>query len=537
MTKTEAIELVQKDFENVISYSQNFCCDLDSDAILEQWYDNKKEFIDAMGDLIYEINTPISFELSADEQRKKIDNFLKTIRTVYHNEDLSWFLNKNRNGFFSNYVVEDYEYNGKKIPRGMKLVKAFKFFFNDPVITDMAQSEASRIIQENKVEGILCFSVHPLDFLSSSENTHNWRSCHALDGEFRAGNLSYMCDNATVICYLKSKNEDKVRLPAFPPTIPWNSKKWRMLMYVNTTRNALFAGRQYPFFCENALATLKPYFVEALQLEGHPTRWSHWHDDTIERFEYSSGYDNEYTRTNNRAIVMDNYIHVIDKFVKDLSNLHFNDVLKSSCYDPFYCWYRTEWGDKMVKMFKIGSKPKCPVCGGEEISHSDCMCCSPCFDRYYSHDDYEESIGECSCCGHLLYENDSYSYANGQWDSDLLVCEECAEEECALCSCCGGLMFKDYLVLDPETKEMICGECFEDKYPKGVKTSAPPAEEEEATTPPPRQFTIEDIQMPESLDRLQLSLERIALWDQPLPGQFTVENWDWEPGDETELPF
>ena len=124
MTKTEAIELVQKDFENVISYSQNFCCDLDSDAILEQWYDNKKEFIDAMGDLIYEINTPISFELSADEQRKKIDNFLKTIRTVYHNEDLSWFLNKNRNGFFSNYVVEDYEYNGKKIPRGMKLVKA-----------------------------------------------------------------------------------------------------------------------------------------------------------------------------------------------------------------------------------------------------------------------------------------------------------------------------------------------------------------------------------------------------------------------------
>lgn len=534
MTKTEAIELVQKDFENVISYSQNFCCDLDSDAILEQWYDNKKEFIDAMGSLIYEINTPISFELSADEQRKKIDNFLKTIRTVYHNEDLSWFLNKNRNGFFSNYVVEDYEYNGKKIPRGMKLVKAFKFFFNDPVITDMAQSEASRIIQENKVEGILCFSVHPLDFLSSSENTHNWRSCHALDGEFRAGNLSYMCDNATVICYLKSKNEDKVRLPAFPPTIPWNSKKWRMLMYVNTTRNALFAGRQYPFFCENALATLKPYFVEALQLEGHPTRWSHWHDDTIERFEYSSGYDNEYTRTNNRAIVVDNYIHVLDKFVKDLSNLHFNDVLKSSCYDPFYCWHRTEWGDKMIKMFKIGSKPKCPVCGGEEISHSDYMCCSPCFDKYYSHDDYEESIGECSCCGHLLYEHDSYSYANGQWDSDLLVCEECVEENCTLCSCCGGLMFKDYLVLDPETKEMICGECFEDKYPKGIKTSVPSTEEEE-TSPPPRQFTIEDIQMPESLDRLQLSLERIALWDQPLPGQFTVENWD--PDDVAELPF
>ena len=28
------------------------------------------------------------------------------------------------------------------------------------------------------------------DYLSLSENAFNWRSCHALDGEYRAGNLS-----------------------------------------------------------------------------------------------------------------------------------------------------------------------------------------------------------------------------------------------------------------------------------------------------------------------------------------------------------
>ena len=468
MTKEEAIKLVQSDFENVITYSQNYCQDIYSDKILDQWYENKKDFIESMGGLIYEIKTPVNFELSLEEQTKKIDKFIKALRDIYHNEDLGWFINANRNGFFSNYVVNDYEYNGKKIPKGMKLVKAFKFFFSDPEIIDMAQSEASRIIQENKVEGILCFSVHPLDFLSSSENTYNWRSCHALDGEFRAGNLSYMCDNATVICYLKSANEDNVRLSAFPPTIPWNSKKWRMLMYVNTTKNALFAGRQYPMFCENALETLKPYFVEALGLEGRVNSWSHWHNDQIDSFMYSNGYDNQFSRTENKAVVFDCKIHILDKFVKDQSCLHFNDVLKSTCYKPFYCWHNTDWGDTPVKMFKIGSKPICPSCGERELENSDILCCSYCYDRYYNNDCDDDSIGECSCCGHLLYEEDDYIYVDTRWESDVLVCGSCAARECTECPECGETVFNEVLTLDPETKEMICTCCFDRKYPNGI---------------------------------------------------------------------
>ena len=472
MTKEEAIKLVQSDFENVITYSQNYCQDIYSDKILDQWYENKKDFIESMGGLIYENKTPVNFELSLEEQTKKIDKFIKALRDIYHNEDLGRFVNANRNGFFSNYVVNDCEYNGKKIPKGMKLVKAFKFFFSDPEIIDMAQSEASRIIQENKVEGILCFSVHPLDFLSSSENTYNWRSCHALDGEFRAGNLSYMCDNATVICYLKSANEGNVRLSAFPPTIPWNSKKWRMLMYINTTKNALFAGRQYPMFCENALETLKPYFVEALGLEGRVNSWSHWHNDQIDSFMYSNGYDNQLSRTENRAVVFDCKIHILDKFVKDQSCLHFNDVLKSTCYKPFYCWYNTEWGDTPVKMFKIGSKPICPSCGERELDNSDSLCCNYCYDRYYNGDYDDDSIGECSCCGHLLYDGDDYIYIDTRWESDVLVCGSCAARECTTCPECGETVFNEVLTLDPETKEMICTCCFDGKYPDGITSES-----------------------------------------------------------------
>ena len=42
------------------------------------------------------------------------------------------------------------------------------------------------------MEGYLYLSIHPLDYLSISETNHGWRSCHALDGEYRNGNLSYL---------------------------------------------------------------------------------------------------------------------------------------------------------------------------------------------------------------------------------------------------------------------------------------------------------------------------------------------------------
>lgn len=126
----------------------------------------------------------------------------------------------------------------------MKLVKAFKYFEENPRSLEDIQNYASRIIQEDKIEGTLCFSVHPLDFLSVSENTYNWRSCHALDGEYRAGNLSYMVDRSTFICYLRGAENQK--LPHFPEDVLWNSKKWRMLLYMEDKRRGLMAGRQYP---------------------------------------------------------------------------------------------------------------------------------------------------------------------------------------------------------------------------------------------------------------------------------------------------
>lgn len=209
------------------------------DELIENWYKAKEKFIRHFGGTpIYEVGK-VSFHLSVDQKRSRVNDFVDRVVNTYGNGRLGDFINDNLDGFFDNQVVKDYE----NIPRGMKLVKAFKFFEPHSKTTlERLQNEASRIIQEDKIEGILCLSVHPLDFLSSSENTYNWRSCHALDGEYRAGNLSYMCDESTIMCYLKTEAGD-MKLEHFPANVRWNSKKWRMLLHFSENTDMIMAGR------------------------------------------------------------------------------------------------------------------------------------------------------------------------------------------------------------------------------------------------------------------------------------------------------
>ena len=271
---------IQEQFNSVIEYSQGYS-GVNTDELFEKWLDAKRDFIEVMGGkLIYEYPETVYFELGPKEKSLRVDDFISMVENRWDNYDLSLFIEAQKEGFFSNQVVESYNYNGQIIPKGMKLLKAFKFFESNTKVLNDIQSAASMIIQEDKVEGKLCLSVHPLDFLSSSENTHNWRSCHALDGDYRGGNLSYMVDKSTIMCYLKSTKNEK--LPNFPKEVPWNSKKWRVLLFFSNDWNMIFAGRQYPFYTESGLNFVKDKILSEKFKLGD---WSEWTNKKIRGFE------------------------------------------------------------------------------------------------------------------------------------------------------------------------------------------------------------------------------------------------------------
>ena len=443
---------IQEQFNQVLAYSQNLeHIEINTDKLFADWAKSKHFFIEKFGGLIYEIPGKITFNLSEQERQYRVEAFIEKVYTDYGNIDLAEFIGENRHGFFENKVI--FANHMKKIPAGMKLVKAFKHFEDDPTLLASIQNEASMIIQEDKVEGILCFSVHPLDFLSLSENNHNWSSCHALNSDYRSGNLSLMMDECTFIAYLKSDKGDEV-LPHFPPHIKWNSKKWRTLFFLASYKDLLFNARQYPFSINDQIENIKEYISAIFKI-----KFSEWHNELMHTYmvdDYVVGLGSGY-------LGVGTTLKALSEVVKDQSELHYNDILYSTVTSPIWA-YRKEEGYRFSTMItristnantqiKLGGEAMCIHCGQHPILEGSTMLCKDCELKYGECN--SDLFGICSCCGEPYYIEDSVSDA-----FDDPYCPSCAEDILLVCHYCGEY-YRDHLCFQHEDGYIYCQECSE----------------------------------------------------------------------------
>lgn len=433
-----------------MSFSQVIPKPLAITDLMTRWEQGKAEFKKAMGGkLIYEYPTPVTFNLSEQAKRDKLRDFCESIADTFHLVDLADFLYENNKTFYENKTTKLLSSTPKQIKIGSKIIKDFKYFIEDDELCRRLQDKASMLIQEEKVTGILCLSIHPLDYLSLSENTYNWRSCHALDGEYRAGNLSYMTDSSTIICYLRGENE--VELPHFPPEVKWNSKKWRMLLNFSEDWSVVFAGRQYPFKSDHVLDLVTHGLIySGLNITPCYGKWSNeyissWGEDEL---------DDKYARIRNRLYG----VHSMIRNKKGSRN--YNDLLYSNCYrNPYYMssdrsplkpthlWFGDSYEyitSNLTPKIRIGDDTKCVKCGINTIDTEESMLCSKC------EDDLATTF-RCACCGNPIQE-----WVEDDFDG-YLYCYECADKVMRKCERCGRTMHEKYM-----TEEGCCKQCQAD---------------------------------------------------------------------------
>lgn len=460
---------IKEEVKEVIRFSQGFSTEPKVDELMYQWAEAKKSFIDIMGgNLIYELPEEVTFEMSEQDKIHSVDEFIREVEWKYrysrYIDYLLDFLTSIKKDFFKNEVSQDFSFpNDIKIPKGMKINRALKFFFpNDKESLTDIQNEVSRILQKDKVKGILCISVHPLDFLSSSENTYNWRSCHALDGEFRSGNLSYMVDSSTVICYLRSKNLEQ-HLPNFPFKVPWNSKKWRMLLHFSEDWEMMFAGRQYPFSSEQGMDIVKD---KLLKSAGFPDSWTKWDNTKITNFTYSTG---EKIELNGEYLEIGHKLKEIKDLVKvGPGSQNFNDILSSSFYDPYYSfrlhkrnmyWDIEDYYCKSTSYtgttFTIGGAVRCLCCGKYDILIPQTMRCISCEEEYGTEE--IDDFVYCEDCGRRVYYDNTIFVYSDYYDG-FRVCPECAEEY-DRCDECGSYITPENKVIDKDGR-VFCRHCY-----------------------------------------------------------------------------
>lgn len=445
-------ENIKRQFAEVIRTSQGIT-NPELDNLFDVWEESKSKFIERFGGLIYEWPEPIEFTMDLYTKQIKICDFVDFIDNFYRNRQLATFIEMNAETFFDNKVSNTC---GQDIPKGMKLLKAFKYFESDKDRLRDLQDAASTYIQQKSVKGTLCFSVHPLDFLSSSENTYNWRSCHALDGEYRAGNLSYMCDKTTFMVYLRGA--DGVHLDAFG-NVKWNSKRWRMLIHESEGSDVLFAGRQYPFSSPDGADIVLNIYNN---LFNSYRKFGTWSKNYIESY---TTEDNLFSMDlNNRYAIIDRVLYPLEKIVRqDPYGMNYNDILCSTCYTkPLYSvrydCFGKNFDHLLEKPIHIGAPVRCLHCNSDFITDAETMRCNECEISF----GYEENevYGSCSCCGHRIYLDDAHYIGT----DDEPVCDECFNKYCFYCYDCGDAYFTDTDGMNVEIEEgeyeLVCPHCY-----------------------------------------------------------------------------
>ena len=460
------IDELKQQVKHVLEYSQDLCgmvSDSAIEEILTTWEQNKGPFIDSFmnGELIIELPGKRSFHLGEKAKTKKYNDFLDYLVLRLNNYELCRFVEtQGVDAFYSNTVKTGWDHTKSDtyISAGSKLVRSFKYFVEDKALLETVQNEASRIIQGDCIEGVLCISVHPLDYLSLSENTYNWRSCHALDGEYRAGDLSYLMDKGTFICYLKG--DENQRLPDFPEDVLWNSKKWRCLGFMADDYNGIMMGRPYPYEAQD--------IIEELRWDVFNKKWAlnlgSWHADAIRSVEDRlTNWDEElnctYVPWNGRLVVLDETIH-------DCPNpTHYNDLLLSSCYLPVYARAKGYFGKRDWKkvQYHIGHEVSCIHCNSDLVSPGDgSMMCHECEIRYGNTE--SDDIVYCENCGcRMWYEDTTVVGDNGDY-----LCSECLHKVAHICDDCGNFYYIDDLIYhgpdaDHENGFYLCDWCERDR--------------------------------------------------------------------------
>ena len=144
--------------------------------------------------------------------------------------------------------------NGKniKIEHGskpLKMIGKIVAAFDDDKLKDAFENYRlmhSRVLNTKKQVGTMCISIHPLDYITMSDNNSKWQSCMNWrhNGCYRRGTVEMMNSENVIVAYLRSNKEELT----LPNGNNWNNKKWRSLYIFD--EDFITNVKDYPYFSE-----------------------------------------------------------------------------------------------------------------------------------------------------------------------------------------------------------------------------------------------------------------------------------------------
>lgn len=276
-----------------------------------------------------------------------------------------------------------------------KIAKAFHMSESDYEVFRIAHS---RCLNEKTLKGTLCLSIHPLDYMTMSDNDCGWSSCMSWTegGEYRRGTVEMMNSPMVVVAYLMSGD-------IYSPCqgVNWNSKKWRELFIITP---AVITGiKGYPYWNRDIEHQTIMWLRELVQTN---LQWGPYN------CEPQMMHPGEACR--------------FDEFDKSVTFRFYTGAMYNDFYDSHAAIISHNCAPRNDINYSGASQ--CMFCGAlnEEFDGEGLLCCYECNDAH-----------RCAHCGDL-YAQDDLMMIDGEW-----VCEYCAEHM-PICEVCGNTHVDSY---------------------------------------------------------------------------------------------
>ena len=432
------------------------------DYILREWNKSKQTLFNIFGEKLM-LEKEIQVEDGDNKKIREINNYLNstnpgtdfinsvrklfTFNGTYFEDTYATYNLTQAKQLFTNRVAKEFNYRNKdgkivKVPEGAKVMRVLQKIAKEFDLPDFEifRNHISRITEIRKSKIKFTLSIHPLDYMTMSDNANGWESCMNWTqgpGSYRAGTIEMMNSPMVVVAYITTK-------PYYPAntSIEWTSKSWRELIIVHP--NTICSVKSYPYYniaFDKALVNWLADLVE------EKTEWRYNRKKPQENLESCSDIKAWQDKEDK-----DNYF-----LLHFETNEMYNDFGNTDNYGIFSInppdnKYRTS-----------------------TINYSGLMTCMCCGENGYWSDDTEAVICEdcepsiyCYCCGERVYANNAIE-VDGEW-----VCEDCYND-LHRCMCCEDAHFEDDLTLmfvghiDNQTinidydEHYICSECLANK--------------------------------------------------------------------------
>ncbi len=281
----------------------------------------------------------------------------------------------------------------------------------------------SMILNDKLIKGTLTLSIHPLDFITMSDNSSNWQSCMSWTNEgcYRIGTVEMMNSNNVLCCYIENKEPYYFNNKFKKEEYTWKNKKFRQLFYIN--KDIIVGGKSYPFANDDITKKI----IEVIRdLAEKNLNWTYNYG--IEPYR-----DMQYIKSSYSM-----------QRAKDF--IYFNNMVKHNIIFDTKGMYNDMLNDKYFTYWCVRNKVK----HNKVISYS--------------------GKSNCLCCNGLVieYQGSDEDYNDRYYNCNSLICDSC-KEEYFTCDGCRSVnpLYKYITVYNTEgTSFKLCKKCAEDAFKK-----------------------------------------------------------------------